>query len=221
MAETAEPQKLVELEKVPDPEAGVPPKGEEAPPEPPLPPPVPAPPVETCVLVDVALRVLLFAATLTAVVVMVTANQTKVVPVPVPGVGSQAPVEAKFQNSPAIVYFVAALSVAGLYSIITVLASISVILTPIFAASFQLFFLISDVVVLGLVASATGTAGTVGYIGLKGDTHANWGKVCNVYDKFCQHIGSATAVSLFAAVVLVFLITLSVLSIHKKIPQCQ
>ncbi|KAL3749357.1 hypothetical protein ACJRO7_010462 [Eucalyptus globulus] len=219
MAETAEPQKLVELEKVPDPEAGVPPKGEEAPPEPPLPPPVPAPPVETCVLVDVALRVLLFAATLTAVVVMVTANQTKVVPVP--RVGSQAPIEAKFQNSPAIVYFVAALSVAGLYSIITVLASISVILTPIFAASFQLFFLISDVVVLGLVASATGTAGTVGYIGLKGDTHANWGKVCNVYDKFCQHIGSATAVSLFAAVVLVFLITLSVLSIHKKIPQCQ
>ncbi|KAF8038197.1 hypothetical protein BT93_B0912 [Corymbia citriodora subsp. variegata] len=203
----AEPEKLVELEKVPDPEAGEPPKGEEAPPEPPVPPPVPAPPVDTCFLIDVALRVLLFAATLTAVVVMVTGNQTKV------------QVEAKFNNSPALVYFVAALSVAGLYSIISALASISVILTPIFAASFQLFFLISDVVVLGIVASATATAGTVGYIGLKGNTHTNWGKICNVYDIFCQHIGSAAAVSLFAAVVLVFLIALSILSLHKKIPQ--
>ncbi|XP_030443707.1 CASP-like protein 1D1 [Syzygium oleosum] len=215
MAETAEPKKLVELEKVAVLEVGEPPKEEEAPPEAPAPPPEPAPPMDKCFVVDVALRVLFFAATVTAVVVMVTSNQTKVVP----GLGGPAPVEAKFNNSPALVYFVVALSVACLYSIITALASISVILTPIFATSFKLFFLLSDVVMLGIVVSATGTAGTVAYIGLKGNSHTNWGKVCNVYDKFCRHIGSATAVSLFAAVVLVFLIALSVLSIHKKIPK--
>lgn len=91
MAETAEPKKLVELEKVAVLEVG-------EPPEAPAPPPEPAQPTDKCFVVDVALRVLFFAATVTAVVVMVTSNQTKV-----PGLGGLAPVEAKFNNSPALV----------------------------------------------------------------------------------------------------------------------
>ncbi|XP_030551460.1 CASP-like protein 1D1 [Rhodamnia argentea] len=211
MAKTAEPEKSVELEKVPDPEAGVPPPGAAAPPS--GPPPV----VDLGFMVDVLLRVLFFASTLTALVVMVTANQTNPATAAAPRL--PAPLEAKFDNSPALIYFVAAMSVACLYSIITALASISVILAPIFAKDFLLFFVICDVVILGIIASATGTAGTVGYIGLNGDSHVNWGKVCNVYDTFCQHIGAASAVSLFAAVILVVLITLSVVNLHKKIPK--
>ena len=49
--------------------------------------------------VDVALRVLLFAASVTAVVVMVTAKQTEIVPVP--GLPISVPLEAKFSDSPA------------------------------------------------------------------------------------------------------------------------
>lgn len=99
MAETAEPKKLVELEKVAVLEVGEPPKEEAAPPEAPAPPPEPAQPMDKCFVVDVALRVLFFAATVTAVVVMVSSNQTKVVP----RLGGLAPVEAKFNNSPALV----------------------------------------------------------------------------------------------------------------------
>ncbi|XP_048320674.2 CASP-like protein 1D1 [Ziziphus jujuba] len=160
---------------------------------------------------DAGLRVLLFAACVTSVVVMVTSKQTI----------HQGPVskEAKFNHSPALIYFVAALSVAGLYSIITTLASISIIMKPAFSSKFILHFAFWDVLIFGVVASATGTAGAVGYVGLKGNKHVPWQKVCNVFDKYCRHIAGSLAVSLFASVVLVLLIWLSAFTLHKKIPK--
>ncbi|XP_062108534.1 CASP-like protein 1D1 [Humulus lupulus] len=164
----------------------------------------------TCFKVDVALRVLLFASTVVAIVVLVTSKQTVRIPMPF---------EAKFNDSPAFIYFLVALSVAGLYSLVTTLASISVILKPQYSSKFLLHFALWDVLILGLVASATGTAGGVAYVGLKGNYHVRWPKVCSTFDKFCQHVAGSLAVSLFASVLLVLLIWLSVFSIHKKIPK--
>ncbi|EOY06415.1 Casparian strip membrane protein domain - like 10 [Theobroma cacao] len=167
-------------------------------------------------VVDVTLRVLLFAATVTSVVVMVSSKQTEVVPLPtMPTV--RLPLPAKFSHSPALIYFVAALSVTGLYSIITTLASISVALTPAYSKSFLLVFAFLDVVFVGIVASATGAAGGVAYIGLKGNNHVGWNKICNAYDKFCRHVGSSVAVSLFAAILLVLLSMMSTFTLYKKI----
>lgn len=155
-----------------------------------------------------------------------------------------------------------ALSVAGLYSIITTLASISVIHKPQYSTKLLLHFAFWDVVklstlfiatnnfnpmksfrlflvpvleenmikadirvvfmtqlILGILASATGTAGGIAYVGLKGNDHVQWNKVCNHFDKFCRHIGAALAVSLFASFLLIFLIWLNVNSLHKKIPK--
>ncbi|KAK8623854.1 hypothetical protein V6N13_065216 [Hibiscus sabdariffa] len=182
-----------------------------------------APPVATTTkcpfnysLVDVALRVLVFAATLASVVVMVTSKQTELVSVPgFPGF--RLPLQAKFNQSPALVYFVTALSVTGLYSIITTLASVSVVLKPVYSKSFLLVFASLDVVFVGIVASATGAAGAVGYIGLKGNKHAGWTKICDVYDKFCRHTASSLALSLFAAILLVLLSMMSTFTLYKKI----
>ncbi|KAI6693120.1 hypothetical protein NL676_020830 [Syzygium grande] len=198
-------------EKIADPEAAPPSKGEA------LPPPTAPPDAANLFTADVALRGLLFASTLTALLIMVTSKQTKLVSDP--RLPFPMEVEAKFNNSPAFTYFVVALSVTCLYSIVTALASISVILKPVFSASFLLFFVLWDVVMLGLVASATGAAGGVGYIGLKGNSHVDWTKVCDVYDKFCQHLGASLAISLLAAFVLILLISLSIFSLHKKIPK--
>ncbi|KAE8723390.1 CASP-like protein 1D1 [Hibiscus syriacus] len=167
-------------------------------------------------LVDVALRILLFAAALSSVVVMVTSKQTEVVPVPgLPGV--MLPFQAKFNHSPALIYFVAALSVTGLYSIITTLASLSVVLKPVYSKAFLLAFAFLDVVFVGIVASATGAAGGVAYIGLKGNSHVRWNKICNVYDKFCRYNASSIALALFAAVLLVLLSMMSTFTLYKKI----
>ncbi|GMN46503.1 hypothetical protein TIFTF001_015698 [Ficus carica] len=163
--------------------------------------------------VDVVLRLLLFAATVTSLVVLLTSKQTIGGPFPAPKI------EVKFDNSPAFIYFLVALSVAGLYSIITTLASISVIHKPQYSTKLLLHFAFWDVLILGILASATGTAGGIAYVGLKGNDHVQWNKVCNHFDKFCRHIGAALAVSLFASFLLIFLIWLNVNSLHKKIPK--
>ncbi|MBA0702293.1 hypothetical protein Goari_020639 [Gossypium aridum] len=161
--------------------------------------------------VDVVLRVLLFAATLTSVVVMATSKETELVPL------IRIPRQAKFNHSPALVYFIAALSVTGFYSIITTLASLSIVLNPTYSKTFLLFFAFFDVVFVGIVASATGAAGAVGYIGLKGNTHVGWTKICNVYDKFCRYTAGSLALSLFAAILLVLLSMISTFTLYKKI----
>lgn len=171
----------------------------------------------SCIGADVGLRVLLLAASIVAVVLMVTSKQTEIIPVPtIPGLTIANP--AKFDDSAAFVFFVAALSFAGLYSIITTIASLTALGKSSVPAKYFWILAVHDLLVLGLVAAATGTAGGVAYIGLKGNSHVNWGKICNVYDKFCRFIGSSIAVSLFAAVVLVLLVAINVYSLYRRTP---
>uniref|UniRef100_A0A5B7C421 CASP-like protein n=1 Tax=Davidia involucrata TaxID=16924 RepID=A0A5B7C421_DAVIN len=209
----------------PEPEkTAPPPEPEKVAPPPEAPPPESkAPgesrPIEYFVVVDVVLRVLLFASTLASVLLMVTSKQTKLVPLPALGIPFPVPVPAKFNHSPAFIYFVAALSVACLYSIITSLVSLFALLKPGCSTKLLVHFVIIDVLMLGIVASATGAAGGVGYVGLKGNSHVGWQKVCNVYDKFCRYIGSAMSISLFASVLLVALVILSIYSLSRKIPK--
>ncbi|CAA2983155.1 CASP 1 [Olea europaea subsp. europaea] len=168
-------------------------------------------------LVDVVLRFLLFASALVAVLVMVTSKQTEKVPIPI--YPYQAPMSAKFNHSPAFVYFVAALSALGFYSIITSLFSLFALLRPGSCPKLVSHFVIFDVLFLGIVAAATGTAGGVAYIGLKGNSHTGWSKICNIYDKFCRHIGASIAVSLAASILLAMLVLFSISSLSKKIPK--
>ncbi|CAA0806157.1 CASP-like protein 1D1 [Striga hermonthica] len=156
---------------------------------------------------DLVLRFLVFASAVVAVVVMVTSHQTLY------------SVPAKFNHSPAFIYFVAALRVAGLYSIITTLFSFYALLKPGCCPKLLSHLVIFDDLLLGFGAAATGSAGAVAYIGLQGNTHVGWKKICNIYDEFCKHVGASVFVSLFASIVLVFLILLSVYALFQKIPK--
>ncbi|KAL1220571.1 CASP-like protein 1D1 [Cardamine amara subsp. amara] len=167
-----------------------------------------------CWMTQFVLRFVLFAATLISVVVMVTSKQTK--NIFIPGTPIRIP-SAKFTNSPALIYFVVALSVACFYSIVSTLVTISAFRKPSSSAILLLSLAIMDVLMVGIVASATGAGGGVAYIGLKGNKDVRWGKICHIYDKFCRHIGSAIAVSLVASIILILLSIISMLSLYKKI----
>lgn len=69
---------------------------------------------------------------------------------------------------------------------------------------------------VGVVASATGSAGSMAYLGIRGNSHANWDKICNRYHKFCRHVGSSVIVSCVAAIVLVLLVVLSSYSLYRR-----
>ncbi|KAL2341164.1 hypothetical protein Fmac_009104 [Flemingia macrophylla] len=165
--------------------------------------------------VDVILRFLLLAASVVALAVIVSSDQTELVLFQ----KILVPQPAKFKYSPAFVYFVAAFSVSGLYALVSALASISVIQKPEFKLKFLLHFLFWDALILGIIASATGAAGSVAYVGLKGNSHVGWIKVCNVYDKFCRHLAGSIAVALFGSIVTVLLIWLSAFTIHSRVPK--
>ncbi|XP_058083814.1 CASP-like protein 1D1 [Magnolia sinica] len=166
-------------------------------------------------MIDLSLRLLLFASTVTAIVVMVTSKQTEMVIVS-PLIRVPVARAAKFNHSPAFIYFVAALSIACLYSILTLMASFASVSKR--SPSNKLLFLlaIKDALMAALVASATGTAGGVAYIGMKGNKHVGWTKICGVYDKFCRHIGSSIALAVLASTVLVLLVMVSTYSLYRR-----
>ncbi|KAI3730413.1 hypothetical protein L1987_61583 [Smallanthus sonchifolius] len=167
------------------------------------------------VVVDVVLRVMLFATALVAIIVMVTSKQTKLIPV---APGMALPIAAKFNQTPAFIYYVVALSVACFYSIITGLLSVLALVKPTGGPTKMMFhFAILDALLLGIMASATGAAGGVGYIGYKGNNHTGWNKICNIYGTFCAHIAGSLTVSLLPSIALLLLVWVSVFALSKKI----
>ncbi|KAJ4823080.1 hypothetical protein Tsubulata_009606 [Turnera subulata] len=164
------------------------------------------------------LRLFLVALAVTSLVVMVTAKETKLVPVPtMPNFRVRA--KAKFTDTPAFIYLVATMSVTALYGIITAVVSLGLNSKPGSATKALLYFVFWDVLLLGIVAAATGASGGVGYVGLKGNSHARWGKICDNFGKYCRHFGASIALSLVASIVLVILIMLSACTIHRRIPK--
>ncbi|PWA96141.1 casparian strip membrane protein [Artemisia annua] len=165
-------------------------------------------------LVDVVLRVILFATALVAIIIMVTSKQTQMIPV---ASSLAIPEAAKFSQIPAFTYYVAALSVACLYSIITcVLTVFSVVKPKGSSKKLLVHFIILDSLLLGILAAATGAAGAVGYIGYRGNSHTRRNKVCDVYASFCSHITVSLSVSLFPSVALLHLIWHSVIVLAKR-----
>ncbi|KAK1277937.1 hypothetical protein QJS04_geneDACA020136 [Acorus gramineus] len=165
---------------------------------------------------DTLLRFFVLSTTVAAVVVMVTSNQTKLTINPFQPFQAPAYRAAKFTHSPAFIYFIAATSLVGLYCIITIIASVLAKLkpSPPIYLLFHLAFL--DALMAGILASAGGAAASVAYLGLKGNSHVGWLKICNTYTKFCRHIGSSVIISLGGSVTLVLLVGVSTYSLYRR-----
>ncbi|KAI3692480.1 hypothetical protein L6452_32296 [Arctium lappa] len=164
--------------------------------------------------VDIVSRAFLSVTGLVAVIVMVTSKQDTVIPVsPVMTIT----VAAKFTHSASFTYFVAALSVAFLYGIITGIISYLALKKQGGSSTEQLIHLvILDSLMLAIVAAATGAAGGVAYEALKGNPHIRWNKICHVYDIFCRHLGVSVCTSLLSSMTLLALVWISVCVLAKN-----
>ncbi|XP_020252311.1 CASP-like protein 1D1 [Asparagus officinalis] len=159
--------------------------------------------------VDLLPRVLLTTTAAVAVAVMVSSQETKTF-------GGLISIDARFNYSPALIYFVVANSVACLYGVFTTLASFLCVSKP--SPATELLFILSlfDTLMVGVVASATGAGASIAYIGLKGNSHVGWLQICNFYGKFCRHVGISIAFSLVASVALIVLVSISAYSLHRR-----
>ncbi|KAL5701393.1 hypothetical protein ACHQM5_026736 [Ranunculus cassubicifolius] len=163
---------------------------------------------------ECSLRTFVLACSLAGIIVMATSKQTKLIAVQVSGQVLQVENSVKFNTTPAFIYLVAALSVLGFYSLISIVASIAL---KKYQSNKILFnFILIDLLMVGIASAATGAAGSIAYTGLKGNSHARWGKVCNVYDTFCHHVGASVAFSLVASLTLVILVMLSTYTLYRR-----
>ncbi|XP_072996716.1 CASP-like protein 1D1 [Typha latifolia] len=181
--------------------------------------------------VDFILRLVLLAASVSALVVLVTGKQTKIF-----ATGLQPPFptsisrDAKFNYSPALMKLLiefelrilrttrnlVALAVTVLYSIITAITSCSLISSPAPSTKTLFHLILFDALMAAIMASATGATGAIAYLGLKGNSHTSWTKICNIYGKFCRQIGSSAAVSLVASIVLLVLVVVTSYSLFRR-----
>ncbi|KAK6940914.1 Casparian strip membrane protein domain [Dillenia turbinata] len=165
--------------------------------------------------IDFILRILSMALTLVAAILAGTNKETQVVPFTI----SQTlpplniPVTAKWHYLSAFVFYVVSNAVACSYAAISLLFSI---LSPEGESALTLTIIILDVVIMGLLFSADGAVASIGVISLKGNSHVQWGKVCNVFHKFCNNMLVSGALSFLGSCVFLLLIVLSILNIHKK-----
>ena len=79
-----------------------------------------------------------------------------------------------------------------------------------------LLVFILDVAMIGLLFSSNGAATAIGLMGYKGNSHVQWKKVCNVFDRFCDQGVAALAVSLAGAIAFFVLVLLAAKRLHCK-----
>ncbi|KAF8401541.1 hypothetical protein HHK36_012483 [Tetracentron sinense] len=166
---------------------------------------------------DFLLRLLALALTLAPAIVLGVAKETETVAITlVPTLPPlNVPVTAKWQYMSAFVYFVVTNSIACAYATLSLVLSIA---NRGGKSGLALMLIILDLVMVALLFSGNGAAAAIGVVGYKGNSHAQWNKVCNVFGIYCRHIAASIVLSLLGALVFFLLVVLSALSLHKKSP---
>ncbi|KVH89851.1 CASP-like protein 1E2 [Cynara cardunculus var. scolymus] len=164
---------------------------------------------------DLVLRFLALALTLIATVLVGVDKQTANVTITlVPSLPPLSlPVTAKWTQMSAFVYFVIANAISCFYAAMSL---ILILATRGGRKHMSLMITILDLVVVALLFSAIGATGSVGLIGFLGNSHVQWNKVCNVFDKFCHQVVVALFMSFAGSIAYLLLIVLVALRLHKK-----
>ncbi|XWS53669.1 hypothetical protein CRYUN_Cryun10bG0020400 [Craigia yunnanensis] len=162
----------------------------------------------TVSICDLILRVLALLLTLAAAIVLWVDKQTKIVPIPItptlPSIDVAA--QAKWHYLSAFVYSMVSNIIACSYAAISVLIVLG---TRNGKTGFVQIIFVLDLLVVALLFSANGAALAIGVIGYKGNSHVQWNKVCNVFDRFCDLVAVSIALSLVGSIAFVALVALA------------
>ncbi|CAH8359673.1 unnamed protein product [Eruca vesicaria subsp. sativa] len=152
------------------------------------------------------LRVLAFLATLSAAIVMGLNKETKTFVVG--NVGNtpiKATFTAKFQHTPAFVYFVVANAMVSFHNLLMVALQLFGGKTELTA--FRLLSIaILDMLNVTLLSAAANAAAFMAEVGKNGNKHARWDKICDRFATYCDH-GAGALIAAFAGVVLMVIIS--------------
>ncbi|GAB4829459.1 hypothetical protein Ancab_019131 [Ancistrocladus abbreviatus] len=169
-------------------------------------------------LMVVLLRVVALLATLSATIVMATNKQTKTIVVATVGTTTiKATLTAKFQNTPANVFFVVANGWATLHNIL--MLALEICKPKMDFKGFRYTTIsVLDMMMLALLSAGTSSAAYMAELAKKGNSHAQWNKICDKFETFCSHGGAAIIVSFVGLVLLLVISVMSNLKLRRQEP---
>ncbi|XP_020215484.1 CASP-like protein 1B1 [Cajanus cajan] len=159
-----------------------------------------------------SLRVISFLATASATLLMALNKQTKNLVVATIGTTPVTiPLTAKFNHTPAFIFFVIVNGIASVYSLMVIAVDI---LGPQYDYKGLRLGLIAilDVMIMALAATGDGAATFMAELGRNGNSHARWEKICDKFEAYCNRGGGALVAS-FIGIILLLVVT--VMSITK------
>ncbi|XP_039123029.1 casparian strip membrane protein 1-like [Dioscorea cayenensis subsp. rotundata] len=158
--------------------------------------------------IDFILRLFAITATIIAAIMMGTTDET------LPFFTHYYQFEAKYDDFPALTFFVIGNAIAGGYLVLSLVFALISLVRP-HAVGPRLLLLIFDTVVLGLTTAAAAAAAAIVSVAHDGNQRANWVAICLRFDGFCQRISGAIVASFVAVLILMLLILMSGLAMRK------
>ncbi|XP_020204599.1 CASP-like protein 1B1 [Cajanus cajan] len=160
-----------------------------------------------------SLRVVAFVATASATLVMALNKQTKSFVVAT--VGSTpitATIAAKFNQTPAFVFFVIANGSASLHNLVMIAVDV---LGPQYDYKGLRLALIAilDMMTMALASAGDGAATFMSELGRNGNSHARWDKICDKFETYCNRGGAALIVSFIAFILLLIISLISIIKL--------
>ncbi|XP_010434940.1 PREDICTED: CASP-like protein 1E2 [Camelina sativa] len=163
--------------------------------------------------VELTLRVLALVLTMAAATVLGVAKQTKVVSfklIPtLPALDITTTAKATYLS--AFVYHISVNVIACGYTVISL--AILMINKGRRSKGLLMAVLLGDLLMVALLFSGTGAAGAIGLMGLQGNKHVMWKKVCGVFGKFCHRAAPSLPLTLLAAAVFMLLVVLDAIKL--------
>ncbi|CAJ2661593.1 CASP-like protein 9-like [Trifolium pratense] len=162
-----------------------------------------------------SLRVVAFFATAAATFVMALNKQTKSLIVGT--IGSTpitATLSAKFNQTPAFVFFVIANGNASLHNLVMIALDI---LGPQYDYKGLRLALIAilDMLTMALASAGDGAATFMSELGRNGNSHARWNKICDKFESYCNRGGGALIASFIGFILLLIIAVMSIAKLLK------
>ncbi|XP_043689861.1 CASP-like protein 1B2 [Telopea speciosissima] len=162
------------------------------------------------------LRLLALFAAVSATLVMALDKETKTIVVATVGTTQvTAALTAKFQHTPAFVFFVIVNGIASFHHLVILIADLLAYKLD-FNGFRPLIITILDMGTVALVSSGLGAATAMAELGQNGNSHARWNKICDKFETFCDHGRGALIASFIGLGLLMFLNLLSMVTLFKK-----
>ncbi|CAA7020890.1 unnamed protein product [Microthlaspi erraticum] len=152
------------------------------------------------------LRIFAFMATLVAAIVMSLNRETKTFVVATIGtIPIKATLTAKFQHTPAFVFFVIANVMVSFHNLLMI--ALQIFGRKLENKGFRLLSVaILDMLNATLISAAANAAAFMAELGKNGNKHAKWNKICDRFAIYCDH-GAGALIAAFAGVILMLLIS--------------